>query len=283
MGRRLIAGKEWFFNGKGDRFGIGKGGKCLFELFWRECFAMQSFFVCKERNAFAFDGFCNDNGRSCAFVGCALVGAKKLMDVMSVHKDCLPAECGKKFFVFPNSMSVHRLVALAEAVCVEDCAEGVELVVCGELCCFVDLSFAAFAVAKEDIRARTSFLDARCERHADADGKSLAERAGCGFNPGKCGKGMAGECAVVLAKGRKIISDASCAFQDCVEDGCGVSFGKDEFVIFRIVCVVRCIPHGCEEGCDNFCARKAAGRVSGSCARGHGENVASQQMCEILE
>src|SRR5438876_7522868 len=159
---------------------------------------------------------------------------------MAVDANGLPAERADAPGVSIEIVTVHGLAPLAEPVDVKHTDEVVELVVRGDLDGLPLRAFGHLAIAQEDVGTIRQLIEEfRIERHAQANGKPLAERTGGRFDKPKCGRGMPFKHTAELALGLYLFFGYFPRRKpQRVEQWRRVAFGKNQPVVIWMLVVV---------------------------------------------
>jgi hypothetical protein len=162
---------------------------------------------------------------------------------VSVDLDRAPAEGTRPLDVGAGIPAHHRLAALAETVHVEDHRQVVQLEVRRVLERFPHGAFSRLAVAVQDPDAiRQSVQVLARERHADAIGQPLAERAGGDVDPRNERRRMTLEDAPELPIGQELlVRDRADGSKDRVKQRGRMPLREDQAVVRRLLRVVEVV------------------------------------------
>jgi len=171
-------------------------------------------------------------------------------------------------------------------VVVHDHREVLQLVIAREHGGFPVLSFFNLAIADHDEGVEVFLVEPGRERHADADGDSLSQRAGIGFEHGKKPFiRMALERRAEFAQsGEDGVVNVSGVGKNGVKRGTAVTLGQDEAVAVRPLRVGRIDPHGIEIKLDDQLNRRKRTTGMPRFGRaGHFNNVAAYTLGDRLK
>ena len=183
---------------------LGEGGLLLFGV---ERLAVPAVLVGHERKAVALLRLGDEAGRLFLLSQRLGVGAIDGVEIVAVQLDGVPAEGAGAGGVGGAVPAEVRLAALAETVHVEDADQVVELVVRRLVERLPDGALGHLAVAEHDPDAIGQLVEVLAvQRHADADGQPLAERAGGDIDVGQDVRiGMALQAAAELAQRQQLL------------------------------------------------------------------------------
>ena len=200
---------------------------------------------------------------------------------MSVNHEGLPAERRDPSLVRGQIPAVHRLAALAQAVHIEDTQQVIQFVMRGDLHRFPLRAFRHFAVPEQDAGpVRQVVAIFRIERHPDADGETLAERAGRGVRVreerGRVAFQAAAEPAIC---GQIALVQRARGGPQRVEQRRRVSLGEDQPVVVRVLRILDLVmERSAEQQADHqLRGGERRGRMSRAGLRRHGQNVVADQ------
>ena len=194
-----------------------------------------------------------------------------LVDVVAVDLDRVPAEGASAVCVGIEVPAVHGLAALPKPVDVQDRDDIVELVVGGVLERLPLRAFGHLAVADQHPSPHRCPVEPLAgDRHADAVGQALSERAGRDIDPRDPGRRVALEDAGELAVGQQLlVGDHPGRLVHRVEQRRSVPLGEDEPVVGRILRLLEVVAevlgeqHGHQVSCGH--ARSGVTRLRFRC------------------
>ena len=157
-------------------------------------------------------------------------------DVVAVDHDREAAEGLDPAPVGVEAPAVLGLAALAEPVDVPDGGQVAELVVAGLVHRFPDRTLGQLGVAAQNPDVERQLVQVLTrQRHADADRKALAERAGRDIDPGDHGGRVALEAGAELAEGHQLgVGDRPHRLEHRVAQRRRVALGIDQVVVVRV-------------------------------------------------
>ena len=200
------------------------------------------------------------------------------LGVVPVDRQRLPAEGGEAGAVRLGIVAVHRALALAETVDVDDGDQVVELLVRRQRRRLPHRAFGGLAVAEQHVDSRRVALALERQRRADAHRESLAERSGGRDRAGEPGRGMALEIAVDAAQSQQALHrNRSRLRPRGIEQRGRVSLREHEAVVVGMRRIVRMVAHDPEEERgDEVRGRQARGGVARPRFRGRAQAVLAQ-------
>ena len=210
--------------------------------------------VLHERDAFAFDGLCDQCGRL------ALDGFRFRkrgahgIKVVAVHIDDMPAECPELLIEGLRSDDIGGLAVDLQTVDINDRTEIVTLVMGGCHCGLPDFAFFAFSVADQAVDAVILAGKLIGKRHAVRRRKALAKGTGGHVDARQVVHiRMTLKPAVELAEGKQFLFRQNAFLRkNRIEQGRSMTFGKNKAVALRRCeilpyCIFRCDIHDFKE------------------------------------
>ena len=207
-------------------------------------------------------------------------------EVVAVDDDRVAAERLHAAAVGVEVPTELRLAALAEAVDVPDGGQVGRLVVRRLVECLPDRSLGELGVAAQDPHVERQLVEVLArDRHTDADGQALAERAGGDVDPRDRRGRVALQARAELAVSHELlVADRADGLEHRVAERRSVTLGVDEVVVVRVLGLAPVVLQvlGDQDG-DQVCGRHRGRGVAGSGGRAAPDRVDAQLLTEVAD
>src|ERR1700704_2480879 len=215
--------------------------------------------VLRHRNALAFDGMADDGARSITRRCRRLTeNLPQLVDVVAVALGNAKAEARPLVRQRLHALDVEDAAGRLDLVVVDDRRQVGQAVLVGAGGGLPDRPFVDLAVAHQDIDLAVPSGHPCGQRHAEADGKPMAEGARAGFDARNDCFRMAAEKRIVMAEAIEFLEREEAPIgQDRVERQTAMALAQDEAVTLAPVRLGRVVAQeGGIEDADDFDQRE---------------------------